>query len=59
MSKDKIEELINTNGQTKEIGLGEMINVWIEHNGYLDMDTPKQNIIEFYSKVSQQTKEDE
>ncbi len=39
----------------KEIDLGEMINVWIEHHGSLDLDTDKQTIIDFYN----QNKDDE
>lgn len=34
-----------------EIDLGEMINVWIEHHGYLNLDTDEQEIINFYNKI--------
>ena len=30
------------------IDLGEMINVWIEHHGNLNLDTDEQTIIDFY-----------
>jgi len=34
----------------KEISFGEMIDVWIEHHGSLDLDTDKQTIIDFYNQ---------
>lgn len=34
----------------KDTNLGEMINIWIQHHGSLDLDTPEQEIIEFYNK---------
>ena len=36
--------------ETKEIDLGEMISVWIEHHGSLDLDTPEEDIIKFYNE---------
>mgnify|MGYP003341761969 CR=1 FL=1 len=33
------------------VDLGEMINVWIEHHGYLDLDTDEQEIIDFYNET--------
>ena len=37
--------------QPKEVDLGEMINVWIEHHGFLDLSTDEQEIINFYNKI--------
>jgi hypothetical protein len=37
----------------EEINLGEMINVWIEHHGYLDLDTDEQEIINFYNNTQE------
>jgi len=34
----------------EKVDLGEMINVWIEHKGYLGLDTNEQDIIDFYIK---------
>ena len=34
-----------------EVYLGEMINFWVEHHGYLDIDTDEQEIINFYNKT--------
>jgi hypothetical protein len=34
-----------------EVDIGEMINVWIEYHGYLDLDTDEQVIINFYNKI--------
>tara|TARA_R110002167_G_scaffold252984_1_gene459312 strand:+ start:35 stop:163 length:129 start_codon:yes stop_codon:yes gene_type:complete len=39
----------------QKLDMGEMINVWIEHHGSLDLDTDEQTIIDFYN----QNKEDE
>jgi len=47
MNNEKIQ-------QNQEDNLGEMINVWIEHHGYLDFDTDEQEIIDFYNKTQQQ-----
>ena len=33
----------------EKVDLGEMINVWIEHNGSLDLDIDEQTIIGFYN----------
>jgi hypothetical protein len=34
----------------EKVDLGEMINVWIKHNGSLDLDTDEQTIIDFYNQ---------
>ena len=34
----------------EEKELGKMINVWIQHHGSLDLDTPEEKIIEFYKE---------
>ena len=53
---DRIDKAIKKLNQNKEeIDLGEMINVWIEHHGSLDLDTDEQTIIDFYN----QNKEDD
>ncbi len=38
----------------KKLDMGEMINVWIEHHGSLDLDTDKQTIIDFYKNVKKE-----
>ena len=35
----------------KKTHLGKMINVWIQHHGYLDFKTDEQTIINFYYSV--------
>jgi hypothetical protein len=35
----------------EEVDMGEMINVWIEYHGYLDLDTDEQVIVNFYNKI--------
>jgi len=37
--------------EDKEIEIGEMIRVWIEHHGSLDLDTPEEDIIKFYTET--------
>ena len=41
----------------EEISFGEMINVWIQHHGSLDLDTGKQTIIDFYNQVQNKLEE--
>lgn len=36
----------------EEIYLGEAINYWIERYGSLDLDTPENEILEFYENNS-------
>ena len=36
--------------------LGEMINVWIQHHGSLDLNTPEEEIIKFYNKKQKEKK---
>jgi hypothetical protein len=54
---DEFEEVtfiknIFTEGEVKEeVDMGEMINVWIEYHGYLDLDTDEQVIVNFYNKI--------
>jgi len=36
--------------EIEEKDLGEMINVWIEHHGSLDLKTPEEDIIKFYNE---------
>jgi hypothetical protein len=51
---ERIDEVIKKIKPKKiskeEIDLGEMINVWIEHHGSLDLDTDEQTIIDFYNQ---------
>jgi len=39
----------------KKLHLGKMINVWIQHHGYLDLKTDEQTIINFYYSVKKQS----
>lgn len=41
----------NLNKMEEQIDLGEMINVWIEYHGHLDLNTPEEEIIKFYKKI--------
>jgi len=34
--------------EEKKVDLGEMINVWIQHHGSLDLNTPEEDIKKFY-----------
>ena len=50
MNNEKIQ-------QNQEDNLGEMINVWIEHHGYLDFDTDDTYTFgEFKNKVQKDEK---
>ena len=35
-----------------EVELGYMIDVWIQHYGYLNLDTNEQEIIDFYNRIT-------
>ena len=36
------------------VDMGEMINVWIEHHGSLDLDTDSETIIDFYKNIKKE-----
>jgi hypothetical protein len=38
----------------QKLDMGEMINVWIEHHGSLDLDTDEQTIINFYKNIKKE-----